>query len=88
MAQDPRSIGMDVQARSAEQQENDAVNQHETLFVILDSARDAVDLVTLIGAIGLDEELDDLAGEDPERHRRIAAARELAQLPVDQDPSA
>jgi hypothetical protein len=43
----------------------------------------AVDLVTLASILGLEEQLDELAGDGRragERHRRLAAARELAGL--------
>jgi hypothetical protein len=65
---------------SREQEENDEVNRHELMLVLLDQATSAVDLVTLVDIIGLDEELDELAGGDPERHRRLRLARIQARL--------
>jgi hypothetical protein len=46
----------------------------------------AVDLVTLVDALGLAEQLDELAGSARragERHRRLAAARAEAGLAID-----
>jgi hypothetical protein len=48
----------------------------------------AVDLVTIVDALGLEEQLDELAGSrrrNGERHRRLAAAREAAGLVDDLD---
>jgi len=63
-----------------EQQEHDDVSRHELMLALLDQAKDAVDLVLLVDMLGLDEELDDLVGGDPERHRRLRLARIQAKL--------
>jgi hypothetical protein len=44
----------------------------------------AVELVAIAQSLGLDEELDDLAGTSPERQRLLAAAR-AAQLELEMD---
>jgi hypothetical protein len=66
--------------RTREQQENDEANRSDVLLVTLDQATDAVDLVTLVDMIGLDEELGDLVGDIEERHRRLRSARIRAGL--------
>lgn len=69
--------------RTEEQEADDARNRRAMLRVLLEVARDAGDLVTLAGMLGLDEELAELAGpaeEHPERHRRLVDAANAAQL--------
>jgi hypothetical protein len=66
-------------------QEQEAVNakhRRSALVGLLEQVQHqhgtAVDLVDLAGLLGLDEELEQLAGSrrlNPERHRRLAAAR-------------
>jgi hypothetical protein len=67
-------------------EERSAANRRATLQSVLRYAQQnvigAVGLVELAAVLGLDEELEELAGDGPaagERHRRLAAARaELA----------
>jgi hypothetical protein len=82
---DPVSYAKDVEA-----EERAAVNRRSVLSSVLRYSQQnvigAIGLVELAAALGVDEELDELAG-DPEwagreRHRRLAEARAELQLPV------
>jgi hypothetical protein len=66
--------------RTREQKEHDDVSRHELMLALLDQATSAVDLVTLVDMLGLDEELAELVGDIPERHRRLRSARIQAGL--------
>jgi hypothetical protein len=66
--------------RTREQKEHDDVSRHELMLALLDQASSAVDLVTLVDILGLDEELAELVGDIPERHRRLRSARIQAGL--------
>jgi hypothetical protein len=67
-----------------EQEENDEQNRADVMMLVLDQAVSAGDLVLLVDALGLDEELAAVAGNDvvahPERHRRLRSARIQAGL--------
>jgi hypothetical protein len=77
-------------------QEQEAVNaehRRSALLGLLELAQrqqsGAVDLVDLVGLLGLDEELEQLAGSrrlNPERHRRLEAARQAAGLKSADEP--
>jgi len=62
--------------REAEQEEYDVKNRRKTLVAVLKHNVGGVDdLVRLVDMLDLGEELAELVGEDPERHRRLAAAQ-------------
>ncbi len=77
-------------------QEQEAVNakhRQSALVGLLEHVQHegggAVDLLDMVGLLGLDEELDKLAGSrrlNPERHRRLEAAREAAGLKPADEP--
>jgi hypothetical protein len=73
------------EVHSEEQKEADLVNARLTLITVLDHAKTqpnpTVALVELVEALGLQAQLDELIGlgpDAPERHRRYAAARLVA----------
>jgi hypothetical protein len=78
---DPVSYAKDVDA-----EERAAVNRRSVLSSVLRYSHQnvigAIGLVELAAALGVDEELDELAGFSAERHRRIEEARAELQLPV------
>jgi hypothetical protein len=62
--------------REAEQEELDVKNRRATLVAVLrHNSGGADDLVRLVDMLDLGEELTELVGGDPERHRRLAAAQ-------------
>jgi|SRR3954468_24419524 hypothetical protein len=63
-----------LQHRSPRQKRLDAENRRDTLMGVLDHARDADDLVTLVSMLELGEELSPLVRTE-ERHRRLSAAQ-------------
>jgi hypothetical protein len=77
--------------RGEDQEQLNRKHQRSALAGVLEIVQrqqtGAVDLVTLVGLLGLEEQLDELAGSarrHPERHRRLEAARAEAQLTVDE----
>jgi hypothetical protein len=70
--------------QDGEQDDRDQVNRRKTLGSVLRYAHQnvigGVGLVELVDALGLEAELDDLAGVSAERHRRLTIARERLEL--------
>jgi len=80
--------------RADEQKETDEKNRRSTLIGVLDHCirhhLGPVDMVELINAVGLEDELNELAGsaaETPERHRRLLDAWSSARLDPELGPS-
>lgn len=61
---------------SVEQAALDQRNRRSMAALVVELAVDADDLVTLASALEVDVELDELAGNVPERQQRLAAARQ------------
>ena len=79
------SIGPNYQG--ADQEKLDLKHRRSALLGALELVQrqqsGAIDLVTVVDALGLEEQLDELAGSarrHPERHRRLEAARRAAGL--------
>ena len=70
--------------RSEEQQENDADNRRRALLTTIDYAQahhlPAVEFVDIVDVLGMEEELDELAGGDPQRQRRLDDVRAQLEL--------
>jgi hypothetical protein len=71
-------------SRNDDQDERDATNRMKTLVRLVTYAQandiGAAELMNQVDQLGLELELAQLAGSQPERHRRIAAARAAAGL--------
>jgi hypothetical protein len=65
----PEQLALDVESRRR-------MARH-----VLEIAVDARDLVLLAGSLGVEPELDELCGNDPERQQRLADARSRLVLP-------
>jgi len=86
------SASIEHEFRTEEQAELDAKNRRSTLVGILDHVQrhqgNGLDLVILVDALDLDEELKELAGparRSPKRHQRLKAARASAELELGPD---
>lgn len=89
--------GLPYESRTQEQKDSDQDDRRAMLLVALDRAHSgsgdpqhpAVYLVDLVQTLGLEEELEELAGrieDHPKRHRRLAAARRQLQAELDARP--
>ena len=70
--------------RSEEQEENDTKNRRKALIVTIDYAQaqrvPAEELLDLVDMLGLEEELVELAGGDPQRQRLLVDVRAQLEL--------
>lgn len=70
--------------RSEEQLENDTLNRRRALLTTIDYAQTsrapATVFVDLVDVLGLEEELDELAGGDPQRQQRVNDVRAQLEL--------
>lgn len=94
--------GLPYESRTQEQKDSDQDDRRAMLLVALDRAHCAADgtdgtdgqhpavyLVDLVQTLGLEDELEELAGrieDHPKRHRRLAAARRQLQAELDARP--
>jgi hypothetical protein len=79
---------LSYEIRTEEQEALDERNRRDALLrliaIVHRQRLGTVALVQLVDTVGLERQLDDLVDGDPQRHRRITAARRLVRMRQDQ----